>query len=68
MKSSRHENAYVRVAALVAAIMRLIRHEDMEESKIRSVLVGARKKVWKAFPMFWDDQGEVRRNGIGDTL
>ncbi len=53
-KGSRHEDAYVRFVALVAAIVRMVWRLDTERTKISSVLTPARKKVWQVFPAFWD--------------
>lgn len=47
----------MRFRALRAAIVRLVHMRDTERTKISSFLTPARKKVWKAFLVFW---GEIR--------
>ncbi len=44
MKGSGHKDAYVRFAALVAAIVRIVRKWDMERTKISSFFTRAQKK------------------------
>ena len=44
----------MRFAALVAAIVRIVRSRDTERAKISSFLTHAQKKVWEAFLAFWD--------------
>ena len=56
----------MRVAALVAAIVRIVQSRNIEQTEMGSFLAGARKKVWKAFLAFWDTIGEGWNGEAGD--
>ena len=53
-KGSRREDAYVRFAALVAAIVSMVLSRNMQQSKIDWFLAVREKKGQKAFPAFLD--------------
>ncbi|MBX3121139.1 MAG: hypothetical protein R3B11_07385 [Nitrospira sp.] len=48
----------MRVRALRAAIVRIVQSQNIEQTKIGSFLLPARKKVWKALRAFWDGSEE----------
>ena len=49
-KGSRHKEAYVRLAALPAAIVRIVQSLNIAQTEIGSFLTGARKKSLKGIP------------------
>ncbi len=52
----------MRFRALRVAIVRIVQSQNIEQTKIGSFLLPARKKVWKALRAFWDGiRGERSR-------
>ena len=47
----------MRFHALRAAIVRIVLNRNMQQPKIDRFLTVREKKVWKAFPAFWDRIG-----------
>ena len=44
----------MRFTALVAAIVCIVRRRKIEQTEMGSFWLVREKKVWKAFPRFWD--------------